>query len=131
MGGELIVFVGCPVGLEAPAPGLVDLELALGFDVAAEAVLGDLTAAILTIGDGAAARDAQLAIGKELAVFASQVDALLTGHQRRDGQILGIVDRPEIRLPVGVAEEVARPRSEQHTSELQSLMRTSYAVFCL
>src|SRR3546814_2539934 len=25
----------------------------------------------------------------------------------------------------------AQPRSEEHTSELQSLMRTSYAVFCL
>src|SRR3546814_5595202 len=25
----------------------------------------------------------------------------------------------------------SRPRSEEHTSELQSLMRTSYAVFCL
>src|SRR3546814_3852883 len=25
----------------------------------------------------------------------------------------------------------ARKRSEEHTSELQSLMRTSYAVFCL
>src|SRR3546814_2789142 len=27
--------------------------------------------------------------------------------------------------------QVFRPRSEEHTSELQSLMRTSYAVFCL
>src|SRR3546814_3667865 len=26
---------------------------------------------------------------------------------------------------------VTRPRSEEHTSELQSLMRISYAVFCL
>src|SRR3546814_4660219 len=26
---------------------------------------------------------------------------------------------------------VGRQRSEEHTSELQSLMRTSYAVFCL
>src|SRR3546814_7830669 len=26
---------------------------------------------------------------------------------------------------------VLRPRSEEHTSELQSLMRISYAVFCL
>src|SRR3546814_7192801 len=26
---------------------------------------------------------------------------------------------------------VGAPRSEEHTSELQSLMRTSYAVFCL
>src|SRR3546814_2583763 len=30
---------------------------------------------------------------------------------------------------VGVIEE--DPRSEEHTSELQSLMRISYAVFCL
>src|SRR3546814_1527095 len=29
------------------------------------------------------------------------------------------------------AHIVARGRSEEHTSELQSLMRTSYAVFCL
>src|SRR3546814_10287118 len=27
--------------------------------------------------------------------------------------------------------DVFAPRSEEHTSELQSLMRTSYAVFCL
>src|SRR3546814_1476848 len=27
--------------------------------------------------------------------------------------------------------EVPTPRSEEHTSELQSLMRISYAVFCL
>src|SRR3546814_6083693 len=26
---------------------------------------------------------------------------------------------------------LAKPRSEEHTSELQSLMRISYAVFCL
>src|SRR3546814_8904668 len=29
------------------------------------------------------------------------------------------------------AEADRRPRSEEHTSELQSLMRISYAVFCL
>src|SRR3546814_3639350 len=28
-------------------------------------------------------------------------------------------------------EKLSRPRSEEHTSELQSLMRISYAVFCL
>src|SRR3546814_1947091 len=34
--------------------------------------------------------------------------------------------------PVPDAEAAgAGPRSEEHTSELQSLMRTSYAVFCL
>src|SRR3546814_10674298 len=31
-------------------------------------------------------------------------------------------------IPAALAE---RPRSEEHTSELQSLMRNSYAVFCL
>src|SRR3546814_5959968 len=30
-----------------------------------------------------------------------------------------------------VAEDAAADRSEEHTSELQSLMRISYAVFCL
>src|SRR3546814_9400072 len=30
-----------------------------------------------------------------------------------------------------VLRRVDRPRSEEHTSELQSLMRISYAVFCL
>src|SRR3546814_9453667 len=28
-------------------------------------------------------------------------------------------------------ERIAEPRLEEHTSELQSLMRISYAVFCL
>src|SRR3546814_3989611 len=31
----------------------------------------------------------------------------------------------------GVVAEHAHIRSEEHTSELQSLIRTSYAVFCL
>src|SRR3546814_8620991 len=35
------------------------------------------------------------------------------------------------RLGVLGVEHIARPRSEEHTSELQSLMRISYAVFCL
>src|SRR3546814_1215548 len=41
-------------------------------------------------------------------------------------------DRGHAALPHG--ERVAEPlklRSEEHTSELQSLMRISYAVFCL
>src|SRR3546814_2121330 len=31
----------------------------------------------------------------------------------------------------GASESLAELRSEEHTSELQSLMRISYAVFCL
>src|SRR3546814_6491759 len=33
--------------------------------------------------------------------------------------------------PAITAEDARRARSEEHTSELQSLMRSSYAVFCL
>src|SRR3546814_1410873 len=37
-------------------------------------------------------------------------------------------DRARLALP---GADRARERSEEHTSELQSLMRISYAVFCL
>src|SRR3546814_2983381 len=33
--------------------------------------------------------------------------------------------------PVGGGKNIVEARSEEHTSELQSLMRISYAVFCL
>src|SRR3546814_1780175 len=46
------------------------------------------------------------------------------GGQQRDRIVL---QRESHRL----AEQRAGARSEEHTSELQSLMRTSYAVFCL
>src|SRR3546814_10777253 len=43
----------------------------------------------------------------------------------REWGLAGIVEFTEIKA-IG-----ARVRSEEHTSELQSLMRLSYAVFCL
>src|SRR3546814_7887482 len=46
------------------------------------------------------------------------------GHARLDHARL--VARPAFRQ-----EQPQAQRSEEHTSELQSLMRTSYAVFCL
>src|SRR3546814_9537215 len=44
------------------------------------------------------------------------------------------VDRRTIRNPTVLSDRLLRMcsfRSEEHTSELQSLMRISYAVFCL
>src|SRR3546814_8882449 len=38
---------------------------------------------------------------------------------------------PTIRRTVRAREDLLDIRSEEHTSELQSLMRISYAVFCL
>src|SRR3546814_3208990 len=45
-----------------------------------------------------------------------------------------VVDAAEIDAALRMASggvEIAQDRSEEHTSELQSLMRISYAVFCL
>src|SRR3546814_2271241 len=36
-----------------------------------------------------------------------------------------------LRQQMGLVRQVVESRSEAHTSELQSLMRNSYAVFCL
>src|SRR3546814_3351127 len=37
----------------------------------------------------------------------------------------------KVVMPASVSWRTELPRSEEHTSELQSLMRISYAVFCL
>src|SRR3546814_4147187 len=52
----------------------------------------------------------------------------------RQGHPVLLARGPELghRLqPAGVVERAGLQRSEEHTSELQSLMRISYAVFCL
>src|SRR3546814_542297 len=61
-------------------------------------------------------------------VAARQLMALLDGHG------LPGAERHVLRGGIAVAEgeaAAAEERSEEHTSELQSLMRISYAVFCL
>src|SRR3546814_3018926 len=57
--------------------------------------------------------------------------AELLGHRLQSaGCVHGIADGGERSRPA-VAHLADDDRSEEHTSELQSLMRTSYAVFCL
>src|SRR3546814_6078658 len=68
----------------------------------------------------------------EVAVLAEQVgdDLTLIGgkvEQRRAGRNGRAAEQPCLQLRAGWA----MGRSEEHTSELQSLMRISYAVFCL
>src|SRR3546814_8896101 len=53
---------------------------------------------------------------------ADRIDVLPDGS-------LAIIDYKNGKPPSG--KQVAAGRSEEHTSELQSLMRISYAVFCL
>src|SRR3546814_9940211 len=45
-------------------------------------------------------------------------------------QLVGLMD-DEAELASVLGHEIGHIRSEEHTSELQSLMRTLYAVFCL
>src|SRR3546814_5477485 len=63
----------------------------------------------------------------------------LRGKRRLAGLIAGIVQANDqavtdelVAAHTGHVSKIAHPfRSEEHTSELQSLMRISYAVFCL
>src|SRR3546814_5256233 len=43
----------------------------------------------------------------------------------------GLTQVWRVDVGTGAASQVTNSRSEEHTSELQSLMRISYAVFCL
>src|SRR3546814_8708304 len=54
-------------------------------------------------------------------------------HGHHIGIPVGASPTPELVIAVKAvpARNGARLRSEEHTSELQSLMRISYAVFCL
>src|SRR3546814_8155615 len=58
-------------------------------------------------------------------MYSDEVDAADVGRFQRDQTELWFRRAVQVRATEGVA------RSEEHTSELQSLMRISYAVFCL
>src|SRR3546814_17634921 len=67
-------------------------------------------------------------------LFRSDCNAPDVGHF----DVIGVCPKAVVRsihgaidLTVSSALAVAELRSEEHTSELQSLMRISYAVFCL
>src|SRR3546814_15028642 len=73
-------------------------------------------------------------------LFRSQSDAeyfglsetrLAQADEARRQEILRKFEAHRERETAAGEREKAAPRSEEHTSELQSLMRISYAVFCL
>src|SRR3546814_10807965 len=67
---------------------------------------------------------------RQFGIQETHIESRIVDHQRvlaDEGDEVG-GDAGEDRL---VLEEVVGQRSEEHTSELQSLMRISYAVFCL
>src|SRR3546814_1869942 len=65
-----------------------------------------------------------------MAIAGTQLQALTQGmaHPELPG---GGAAPAKARAVVGAQRHPLQQRSEEHTSELQSLMRISYAVFCL
>src|SRR3546814_4970461 len=89
---------------------------------------------------GIAERDASLAldpverrgVGEIIAVMMRNGNVDLLARLIGGGeQRLAVLDLERHRAADEVEPRVAHQRSEEHTSELQSLMRISYAVFCL
>src|SRR3546814_10016963 len=70
---------------------------------------------------------AHLPIGIEMVYNCVIVGITLKRGVSKMGQIKGGF----LRCGSAIASSIALMRSEEHTSELQSLMRISYAVFCL
>src|SRR3546814_1479708 len=83
---------------------------------------GALLRSLLHPGDRHGGARAGAAVGSRLRRADSLRDALL--RDVRPG-------RCSVRLAGRQVEPRGHDRSEEHTSELQSLMRISYAVFCL
>src|SRR3546814_5525591 len=76
-----------------------------------------------------------LELGRPTHVFdLDRIHGGLTVRWARQGEALELLNGQTVSLDpeVGVieADGVPESRSEEHTSELQSLMRSSYAVFC-
>src|SRR3546814_3623657 len=72
-------------------------------------------------------------VGRAMGEGRHDIARPLPVHPPSGGHQIQIADRlgdPRIGLALGCGEQLPI-RSEEHTSELQSLMRNSYAVFCL
>src|SRR3546814_9390863 len=73
-----------------------------------------------------------IAFATELAQRSPATRAVLFyGSALRDADFNGLLDFYVVATPLNVWHRSRTARSEEHTSELQSLMRISYAVFCL
>src|SRR3546814_4206824 len=88
---------------------------------------------VLNVADAAGASEAfdTIMARAKKAVPDAKIEGVLIAPMIRDGveTIMG-VSRDPVFGPV-VMFGLGGIRSEEHTSELQSLLRTSYAVFCL
>src|SRR3546814_3202205 len=121
-----------------------------GIDIAdAVAILSDfsrvMVAFLMNIGMASGSRlsdDCVIAVADLGNIGTTSVDRFDRNDDRRGGLpvcialLTTIAAVPVARIAIALRARVARrrvaiARSEEHTSELQSLMRISYAVFCL
>src|SRR3546814_10859571 len=81
---------------------------------------------LLDAGDAGA--DAAVSVAKAMTGMATTL-SVQESVQMHGG--IGMTDEYDVGFYMKRARVLAEMRSEEHTSELQSLMRISYAVFCL
>src|SRR3546814_5523481 len=72
-----------------------------------------------------------LLTSKGMAQYGDQDDLVIMPIKAVERRFLGTTDIRALLVGVDAAYDTDQVRSEEHTSELQSLMRISYAVFCL
>src|SRR3546814_8920894 len=79
-------------------------------------------------------RAAGTAAGATIERFLIRFETCLSDRQARSRGSQGVDEQSADRgsgVPARLSGPRFPPRSEEHTSELTSLLRTSYAVFCL
>src|SRR3546814_10185901 len=116
--------------LLADIEGATDAGAVEALRVAALGKAGSVSALLKTLGD-MSPEERQVEGPRIHALREAVTAALATRKAALDAAALDVklaVERLDMTLP---ADAAPTGRSEEHTSELQSLMRTSYAVFCL
>src|SRR3546814_2368592 len=109
---------------------------ALAVDNDLRYVLGLQEAAVMAMADGYAQASGKLAVvNLHVAPGLGNAMGMLYDAQKAAAPILVTAGQHEqgfnVTEPILWADLPTIARSEEHTSELQSLMRISYAVFCL
>src|SRR3546814_10208316 len=107
-----------------------EIKEVLGGDIAAAVGLKDVTT-----GDTLCALDHVITLERMVfpePVISMAVEPKTKSDQEKMGMALGRLAQEDPSFRVRTAEASGQTiRSEEHTSDLQSLMRISYAVFCL
>src|SRR3546814_8743224 len=93
---------------------------------------GELVGVIVQFGGQTPLKLAQALEEAGIPILGTSPDAIDLAEDRE--RFAALVNRLGLKQPengIARSREEAVARSEEHTSELQSLMRISYAVFCL